>query len=174
MSKGSGKVRRTDRYRYLVADPTDAQAALAAARYAEVQARKTDGHDAAKQALRDAEKAVDDCYDAIVLRALAPKVHEAFVQEWVERDDAHSAAVKAAEDAGQEPPALPEPTWDAGSVEVRFLAACDVDPAHTAAWWADEFAGDEWTMVERDELLGKCYTLNMPKRSFDLGVLGKG
>lgn len=174
MSKRSGKVRRTERYRYLVADPGDATRELAEARLAEVRARSTAQHDEAFEQLQRAQKGLEACYDSIVLRALAPHVHQKFVQEWAERDEAHAAAVKAAEEAEQDPPALPDPTWDADSLEVRFLAACDLDNEHTAAWWAAEFAGDEWTLTERDELLGLCYTINLPRRSFDLGVLGKG
>ena len=174
MTKASGKVRRTERFRYLVADPAEATRLAVDARMAELRARSTPDHEAAVQRTKDAQQALDACYESIVLRALAPNVHQAFVQEWAERDAAHDELVKAAEEAEQEPPERPDPTWDAASIEVRFLAACDVDADHTAAWWAEEFAGDEWTLTERDELLGLCSAVNMPRRSFDMGVLGKG
>lgn len=174
MSKRSGKVRRTERYRYLVDDPTEATQELADARLAELRARSTPQHEAALERVQAAQRAVDACYDVVVLRALAPSVHQQFVQEWADRDAEHDELVQAAEKAEQDPPARPEPTWDADSLEVRFLAACDLDSDHTAGWWAEEFSGDEWTLTERDELLGLCYAVNMPRRSYDAGLLGKG
>jgi hypothetical protein len=172
--KGSGKVRRTERYRYLVADPSQAREDLSEARLAERRAQGTEAHADAQQRLRDAERAVEDCYGTIVLRALSPTVHETFEQELVERDQVHAAAVEAAKEAGQDLPPQPDRSWKADSLEVRLLAACDVDDGHTALWWAAEFDGDEWTHPERDELLELCYTVNTSRRLFDLGVLGKG
>lgn len=186
--KGSGKVRRTERYRYLVGDPDEARAAaaetVAAARLAEMRARDTPGH---KHTLRELEaaqaaaaKAVEACYGTIVLRALPPARHQEFVQEMAEREDARQAAAKAAEEAGQPPPEDPEPTWAEDCFEVRMLAACDADPEHTEQWWAAEFDDSdpehpsEWTPPERTELLDRCFRVNLPSGSFDLGVLGKG
>lgn len=173
MSKRSGKVRRTERYRYLLTDPTDAQQAVAESRLAEIRARETPEHAEAKKRLQAAEKALDNCYGFIVLRALAPEVQEQFGQESAERDQVHADAVKAAEEAGEDLPEDPKPTWTADSFEVRFLAACDIDSEHTPKWWAAEFAGDEWTLQERDDLLALCYQVVLGRRPIDLGVLGK-
>lgn len=182
MTKRSGKVRRTARYRYLVADPDEVRSAglgaVEEARLAELRARGTAEHAAADRARKAAEKEleqqVDACYGTLVLQALAPSVQQEFDQEFTERRDAFDAAVKAAERDEQPPPTF-QPTWDdAESLEVRFLAACDTDAAHTAQWWAQEFAGDEWTVPERDELLDLAFRLNLPRQAFDLGVLGKG
>jgi hypothetical protein len=172
--KGSGKVRRTERYRYLLDDPTAAAEELTAARFAELRARGTDRHEQAAERLEAAEAAVDACYGTVVLRALRPAVHQVFAQETAERDAAWEQVVKAAQKAEQEAPEQPEPTWAEESFEVRLIADCDDDPTHTAAWWAAEFAGDEWAPYERDELLQLALSVNAPKRSFDLGVLGKG
>lgn len=181
MTKRSGKVRRTAKYRYLVADPDEARAACAKAvdetRLAELRARDTPEHPAADRARKAAEKAleqaVDACYGTIVLQALAPSVQQEFDQQFTERREAFDVSVKAAEES-EEPAPKFTPTWDAESLEVRFLAACDTDAAHSAKWWAEEFAGDEWTIPERDELLDLAFRLNLPRQAFDLGVLGKG
>jgi hypothetical protein len=181
VTKRSGKVRRTARYRYLVADPDEARAAglrdVEEARLAELRARDTSEHPAADRRRKAAEKALEEaveaCYGTIVLQALKPSVQQEFDQQFAERRQAFDASVKAAQEAEETPPTF-EPTWDADSLEVRFLAACDVDAAHTSKWWAEEFAGDEWTMPERDELLEMAFRLNTSRQAFDLGVLGKG
>lgn len=173
MSKKSGKVRRRERFRYLVADPAEADRALAEARLAALRARDDDPVEADER-VRAAEQARNDCYGVIVVQALTPDEYEAFQQEMVERDEARAAVVKAAEEAEQEPPPEPKSTWDAQSLEVRLIAACDIDPDHTVKWWASEFASGDWAVPERDELLELCYQVNLPRRSFDFGVLGKG
>lgn len=169
MSKRSGKVRRTERYRYEIADPGPALSALADAADAEKNARGTDEHEAAKSALRDARQAVADCCGTIVFRALAPHALEAFAQEekeWVAAN-------------GDEPGSDAKPlSWGEESFEVRYLAACDTDPEHTAQWWANEFADSpeaesEWTPSDRAALLTHCYLVNRPRRTPDLDVLGK-
>lgn len=160
--KGSGKVRRIERFRFLVCDPTDAETELAEARLAQMRARGEQEHEEASQRLRDATAAVDACFGTVTLRALAPQVHELFVQELAERQQQQQEA--STDDAAAR-------QWTADSLDVRFLAACDVE--HDADWWAAEFAGDEWTLHEREELLEACFRLNTPRR-FDLSSLGKG
>lgn len=195
--KGSGKQRRTERYRFEVADPQPAEKALAAARLAERRARDTDGHAAALSGVEAAEAALEDCYDHITVRAVSPSVQEDFVQlyaqartpEQVEYDEAvkaYPSKARAAERAGEPAPELPqapeppEVTWDAESLTVRWIAECDVDPEHDADWWAAEFDDSdpkqpsEWTKQDRAELLDVCELANKPRSPFDLGVLGKG
>lgn len=166
MTKRSGKVRRTESYRYLVADPTSARQAFAQARLDEMRTRGQDGHEAAGARLQEAEAGVAACFATLILGALPPDEHEDFVQELAE------AAPSPDVDTEPQPPV--RKTWREDSFEVRFLAACDLDPEHTPAWWASEFNGPEWSLKERDELLDVCYRVNSGGASVNLDVLGKG
>lgn len=175
----SAKRRRTERYRFEVSDPTQAVQDLTAARREAVRARDTDAEEQAEQRVKAAEAAVEACYASITLQALPARRQLEFQQEQAEaqavRDRARAAVVKAAQDAGEEPPPEedePEPEWGPESFEVRLIAACDAD-GRSPATWAEALSGDDWSLQERNELLAVALSVNTTRR-WDFNVLGKG
>jgi hypothetical protein len=178
------KRRRREVFRFEIDDPTDAveelREAEAEEKLAAYRAEKDpDGAAAALERLNEAKRAVAACFGTVTVQALPPRLQLEFEQEIAEQDSrqekAHLAAVKAAEEAGEEPPApkVEDSPWDAESHEVRFIAACDVD-GRSAERWAEILRPDgDWTLEDRQALLQTCYKANM-RRVFDPQVLGKG
>jgi hypothetical protein len=178
------KRRRREVFRFEIDDPTDSLEELREAEAEEKLAayrseKDPDGAAAALDRLNAAKRAVDACFGQVTVQALPPRLQLVFEQEIAERDSqqekAHLAAVKAAEEAGEDPPEpkVEEPSWDAASYEVRFIAACDVD-GRSAERWAEILQPDgNWTLEDRHALLQTCYQANL-RRVFDPQVLGKG
>jgi hypothetical protein len=175
----TSKRRRTETFRFEVADTSDAAAAMTEARLLRLRASSEDDRKVARAAEEEAQAKLDACYGTVTLQSLPPSVHLAFQQEFAERDAVRERErreiVKVAEDAGQDPPEPdpePERVWSEDDVEVRLIAACDKD-GRPAKVWADVLASDDWSIPERDELYALALKANSPKRQFDLGVLGK-
>jgi hypothetical protein len=177
------KRRRREVFRFEIDDPAEAleelREAEAEEKLASYRAEKdSDGAAAALERLNAAKRAVDACFGSVTVQALPPRMQLVFEQEIAERDSqqekAHLAAVKAAEDAGEDPPdpKVEESAWDADSYEVRFIAACDVD-GRSAERWAEILNSDDWQLEDRQDLLQTCYKANL-RRVFDPAVLGKG
>lgn len=171
-AKLTSKRRRTERFRFEVADPHDAQMVLAEARLAFLRAKDTDDEPAAKAALDQAVALVDECFDYITLRALRPSQQLAFQQELTELRAADDAAAEADPDAPRTSMES-RSSWDADSYEVRMIAACDADE-RSPEEWAEAFADDAWSLQDRADLLDVCYEVNGPRQPYDLGILGKG
>lgn len=183
----TSKRRRTEPFRFEVADPTVAERALA---HATVAARRAAGEAlaAAEQAVELAQAALDACYDTVLLRAMSLTLQQQFQHEQAAVDVAAdqvrlvwTAEVERATAAGEPAPvepAVPATSWAAESLEVRLIAACDAD-GHTAQEWAQAFNDDDpdspsdWTLQDRADLLEACYRVNS-RRGYDLALLGKG
>lgn len=172
-AKLTSKRRRTEPFRFEVSDPTDAERALLDARLALRRAKDDLEVGAAEQAVEQAQAALDECFETILLRALPPGLQLDFEHEQTEAAAAYEAAVKAAQESDSPPPEVPQPTWDAQSFEVRLIAACDAD-GHSVEEWAEAFAGDDWTLQDRADLLEACYRVNSKRGTLDLSLLGKG
>lgn len=178
------KRRRTEHFRFEVEDPTAALEELAEAeaeaRLAGYRAEKdSDAEAAAQERLVAAKRAVDSCFGIVTVRALPPRKQLLFEQEIAERDaeleKAHLAAVKAAEEAGEDPPEpkVPNSNWDVDSYEVRLIAACDADERSAERWAEVLHLDGDWSMDDRNALIRLCYQVNQ-RRVFDPAVLGKG
>ena len=152
-NKGSGKVRRIEQFRIPVADPTDAIAQVAAAERRLGRSTTEAAWTAARSELEAAVAEAAACWSSLRFRALPPALHAVLFSELAEEEDSAGLHVgKTSPDVG----------WTADSAKVRFLAACDVDDEHDPAWWAEEFAGDEWSLHERSALLATAYRANAP------------
>jgi hypothetical protein len=167
VSIGSGKRRRSEVYRFEIEDPAAARASF---RNAQLSARQ-DPTEEKQRAVDEARQALRACYGTVTVQAIPPADWAAFRQEVAELAAAYAKDVRDAESDGP-PPAPPQSSWLADTVEVRILAACDADGEHTAAWWAAEFEGAAWSEDERQDLLDLCFVANSPAQ-IDLAVLGK-
>jgi hypothetical protein len=148
-------------YRLQITDPSDAQAKVQAAERA---ARRATGDKAkaADKKVKAARRALDACYESIVLTALPADDYEALVE-------AHPPEAKevAEAQAKKEPP----PVWNTSTFRPALLAEC-VEDDMTADDWRD--ALNNMSAGERQELFVEAVRVNEQSRTVDPMVLPKG